>query len=294
MSRARGTVHSSVNRYRVETATRTIELLALLADKGAPVRLKDLTAELGWNKTTVFRLVRTLQEVGAVRQESPHGFVLGPIMITIGQAAIHSLELASVARPHLERLHNDTGETVNLAVLDRDGILIVDRVESRQILGLHLRPGSTLPAYCTSVGFVLLAWRPAEEVQALLHDTRFDPRGPKTVSSMEALLERLQQVRVQGYAINDEELAAGHRAAAAPIRDHTGNVVAAINLSVTAARRTRRELVRQLIPALRATAYHISSELGEEPSLRGEGRGAGESSALADPASGAPATAKGA
>lgn len=229
-----------------------------------PARLRDLTERLGWNKTTVFRLVRTLQESGAVREVSPHGYALGPTMIRIGQAALHALQLPVVARPHLERLHSLTGETSNLAILNDDQIVIVQRVEGREILGLQLRSGSVLPSYCTSVGLVLLAGLPDEEVKRRLADCAFEARGPKSIRSMRELTERLSKVRAQGYAINDEELAAGHRAAAAPVLNHEYEIVAAINVSAPLARKSRNELMKELVPVLLEAAQAISAELGAE------------------------------
>lgn len=259
---------SSNDKYRVDAAARAIDLLSALADADAPQRLKDLTDRLGWNKTTVYRLLRTLEERGAVREIPPQGYVLGPRTITIGQAALRALELPQVARPHLQRLHEETGETVNLALLDEDRILIVERVEGKGILGLRLQMGSTLPAYCTSVGLVLLAGLSDEEVRRRLASCAFEPWGPKTIRSMEELLDRLGTVREQGYAINDEELAIGHRAAAAPVWGHDGRVAAAINISVPAARRTRRQLVSELVPMLRGSANSISADLGAGPGAR--------------------------
>jgi IclR family transcriptional regulator, pca regulon regulatory protein len=186
-------------------------------------------------------------------------------MIRIGQVAVHSLELPAVALPHLQRLHDLGGETVNLAVLHGDQILIVQRVEGTEIIGLQLRSGSVLPAYCTSVGLVLLAGLPDEAVRARFPDTGFEPRGPKSVRSMDELLPRLAKVRAAGYAINDEELAVGHRAAAAPIVNHEQEIVAAINVSAPAARRSRSQLMKELVPVLAESARAISAELGADP-----------------------------
>jgi IclR family pca regulon transcriptional regulator len=261
-------VASPGEKYRVDAAARVIDLLSTLADADAPQRLKDLTKHLGWNKTTVYRLLWTLEERGAVREIPPQGYVLGSRTITIGQAALRALELPQVARPHLEQLHDAIGETVNLAVLDEDRILIVERVEGKEILGLRLWVGSTLPAYCTSVGLVLLAGLPDDEVRRRMAQCSFEPRGPKTLSSMSELVDRVERIRKRGYAINDEELAIGHRAAAAPIWGHEGTVVAAINISVPAARWTRRDLISALVPMLRDSANAISAELGAARDVR--------------------------
>ena len=248
------------DRYRVDAVGRAMDLMVALATLDRPVRLKELTTRLGWNKTTIFRLVRTLEEFGAVR-EIEQGYVLGPAMISIGQAATRGLKLSDVALPHMRRLHESVGETVNLAVLNGSQIVIAERLESRDILGLRIGIGSTLPAYCTSVGLVLLSGLEDERVQRLYSAAELEARGPKTIRTVPELLKRLDKVRNQAYALNDEELAAGHRAAAAPVMGDDGRVVAAINVSVPSARKSRKELIETLIPALRDAAAAISRDL---------------------------------
>jgi IclR family pca regulon transcriptional regulator len=206
--------------------------------------------------------LKTLEDLRVVKEISTEGYVLGPWAIAIGQTALRTLQLPRVARPHLIRLHAATGETVNMAVLDGDRILILERIEGTEILGLRLQMGSTLPAYCTSVGQVLLAGLTDEDVRLRMADCTFDRRAPKTLGSIHELLDKLQRIRKRGYALNDEELAVGHRAAAAPVCNHDGRVVAAINVSVPAARRTRRALISEFVPMLLNAARVISAELG--------------------------------
>jgi IclR family pca regulon transcriptional regulator len=259
-------------RYRVDAVGRAMLLLLELTSIERPARLRELTERLGWNKTTIFRLVRTLEEFGAVREIEGQGFVLGPALIGVGQAAIRALQLPAVARPHLQRLHDLVGETVNLAVLSGSEIVIAERVEGRDILGLRIGLGSTLPSYCTSVGLVLLAGLDDAEVQHRLAGVDLEARGPKTLSSMSDLLKRLEKVRGQGYALNDEELAVGHRAAAAPVLGHDGRVIAAINVSVPSARKSRKELIDDLVPKLRDAAADISHDLGASVEIAHGGR----------------------
>jgi IclR family transcriptional regulator, pca regulon regulatory protein len=255
-------IHATNAKYRVESVGRALDLLAFLARADRPLPLRDIVAGLGWNKATVYRLLRTLADHSAVRELRGKGYVLGPLMVTIGQAALEVIELAEVARPHLERFHDELQETVNLAMLDGDEVVYLSRYEGPQILGVRLRVGSRLPAYCTSLGQVLLAGLSDQEVRRRLKGTAFARRGPNTLASRQQLLERLNVVRAQGYALNDEELAIGHRAASAPIRDHAQAVVAAINVSVSAARISRHVLVSRLAPRLVEAADAISADLG--------------------------------
>jgi IclR family pca regulon transcriptional regulator len=170
--------------------------------------------------------------------------------------------LPAVGHPHLERLHGETGETVNTAILAGDEIVIVDRIEDRQILGMRLSIGSRLPAYCTSVGHVLLAGLSEEEIKRCLIDTRFDLLGPQTLRSIQGVVQRVHEVRDRGYAINDGELAVGHLALAAPVVDYRGATVAAINVSVPLVRVSHEELVGTMVKPLLRAARAISLELG--------------------------------
>jgi IclR family transcriptional regulator, pca regulon regulatory protein len=249
-------------RYNVEAVGRAIELLLEAARLERPVPLRELVERLGWSKPTVYRLLRTLEAHGALRQSSGGGYVPGPAMITVGQAALRAIEVPAIGHRHLERLHGELGETVNMAILAGDEIVIADRIEDRQILGLRLNVGSRLPAYCTSVGQVLLAGLPDDEIARRLADCRFDPLAPRTLRSIQGILQRVDEVRQRGYAINDEELAVGHRAVAAPVVDHEGNTAVAINVSVPVARVTREELVEQMVEPLLRAARAISEELG--------------------------------
>jgi IclR family pca regulon transcriptional regulator len=209
----------------------------------------------------VYRLIRTLETHGLVRSR-PDGYVLGPLAITLGQRALKVTQLPEVARLHILRLHHEFHETVNLAILDGDEIVIVEREETRGILGLRLDVGSRLPSYCTSVGHVLLAHLPESEVRRRLSQTDFKSVGPNTVRSLDQLIPRLQHVERQGYALNDEELASGHCAAAAPIYDHAECVIAALNVSVPSSRVSPRDMNVRIVPSLVACAEAISAELG--------------------------------
>jgi IclR family transcriptional regulator, pca regulon regulatory protein len=257
-------------RYNVEAVGRAVELLLAIARAERPVPLRELVASLGWSKPTVYRLLRTLEAHGALRQSPNEGYVPGPTMITVGQAALRAAALPDVAHKHLERLHGNIAETVNMAILDGDEIVIIDRIEDRQILGLRLSLGSRLPAYCTSVGHALLAGLPDDEITQRLAACRFDSVGPRTLRSIHGVLQRVNEVRARGYAISDGELAAGHLAVAAPITDHLGKTVAAINVSVPTVRVSHDELVEHMVEPLLRSANAISSELGGQSETHNE------------------------
>lgn len=249
-------------RYYVESVGRAIHLLLGMSRADRAVTLTDLVEILGWNKASVYRLLRTLDAYGVVRKADNRKYVLGPLLITLGQQALRSLDLPAIARPHLESLHTDLGETSNVAILDGDEVVYIARVEGSHILGARLGIGARLPAYCTSMGQVLLADLSDEAVQRCLSGSSLEAQGPNTLTSLPAVLERLALVRRRGYALNDQELAAGHRAVGAPIRDYSGRVVAGVNVSVAAARVSRQEMTSRIVPRLLEAAQEISAELG--------------------------------
>jgi IclR family pca regulon transcriptional regulator len=252
-------------RYYVETAARTMQLLLAVAELEGPAPLAAIVAKLGWSKPAVYRLVRTLETVGALRLQDGKGYVLGPALITLGQGALRATRLLEVARPYLEQLHAELEETIVLTVLDGDEVVYVDRIEADKILIPRTRLGSRLPAYSTSTGQVLLAGLGDDEVRRRLADREFEHIAPNTLNSLDALIERLATIRRDGYAVNDEELAVGHRAIAAPLRDYSGAVVAAVSVSVPSARISRKELTQHATRSLLPAARKISVGLGADP-----------------------------
>jgi IclR family pca regulon transcriptional regulator len=249
-------------RYYVETAAHTITLLKAVAQRGT-VTLAGLTGDLGWTKPRVYRLVRTLHACAALRL-TDEGYSLGPTMITLGYAAIQSVRLVDVVRPALQRIHEKTGESVIMTVLDGTDIVYMDYLETDHLLVTRARLGSRLPAYLASSGHALLSRLAPEEVARMYAGHTFDPPTPRSVSSVEVLQRRLVGVRKQGYALVDQELAPGHRAAAVPVVDHAGRGVAAIAISVPTARVGLAELRGMAEKVLVPTVNRLSASLGSQ------------------------------
>jgi IclR family pca regulon transcriptional regulator len=183
-------------------------------------------------------------------------------MIWLGQAALHTTRLPEVVHPYLEDLFTKLGETVVLTILEGDEVIYVDRIEADHVIVERTHLGSRLPAYCTATGQVLLSGLSGNEVRQRLAGTTLIARGPNTLTSLSAVLERLAEIRRRGFAINDEELAIGHRSAAVPVLDHDGQVVAAISVSVAAGRVSPSEVQRFASEYLVPAAAAASAELG--------------------------------
>ncbi len=178
------------------------------------------------------------------------------------------LELLPEA-PHLQQLSDETGFTVNMAILDGTDIVYVERCRSgragQREIDLNPHVGARLPAYCTSLGKVLLAFLPPDEQAAALEQIDFTRRGPNTLTSRTALGLELKRVRENGFAINNEELAYGLRSIAAPILTHDGVAAAAINLAVHSSMVSLEDLAARLSATLRGAAADISARLGYRP-----------------------------
>jgi IclR family pca regulon transcriptional regulator len=166
-----------------------------------------------------------------------------------------------VAEPHLEALVQEVNESSSVSVLDRGDVVYVARVPTSRIMTVAISVGTRFPAYATSMGRVLLAGLSDEDLDAYLAGVTLDKLTPRTVLSSSALRNEVMRVRAQGWALVDQELEEGLRAVAAPIRDRSGRVVAAVNVSAHAARTSLEAVRRDLIPPLVAAAARISADL---------------------------------
>jgi IclR family pca regulon transcriptional regulator len=234
--------------------------------------ISELAREIALTRSTTHRYVATLTRLGYLQQDdATRKYRLGPRVLDLGFSAINSMELRQVAVPHLERLTEETGHTVNMAILDGADIVYVERCRTIQRgqreIDLDLHVGSRLPAYCTSMGKVLLADLSADELDDALDGTPLERRGPNTLTTRTSLVAELKRVREQGFAVNNEELAHGLRSIAAPVRGSSGAVVAAVNVAAHRSSGSMDELVGRLAPALRGAAAAISARVG----YRGDG-----------------------
>src|SRR3982751_4076331 len=182
--------------------------------------VSDLSREVGLSRSTTHRYVATLAALGYLQQDADtKKYRLGPRVLDLGFSAINSMELRHVSAPHLKQLSDATGHTVNMAVLDGADIVYIERCRGSgpREIDLNLHVGSRLPAYCTSMGKVLLAFLPARELKGALAGIRLAQRGPNTITAKAELQRELERVRARGLAVNNEELAYGLRSIAAPV-----------------------------------------------------------------------------
>ncbi len=252
-----------MSRYAIKTLERGLSVLTLFTNASSELTLTEISRSVDLNMTTSLRIASTLEGAGYLRRD-PETKRYRPSLkvLQLGFSALRSMDIRQAARPHLERLSRETGETVSHAVLDGLEIVYVDRIRNRQIVGVVLGMGSRLPAHCTSMGKAMLAYLPEDQLEARLHGAVLEACTGNTIIETDSLEADLTKVRRRGYAVNNQELAVGLRAVAAPIWGEHGEVVAAINISGSTERISRSRLRQELAPLLVETAAEISQTLG--------------------------------
>jgi IclR family transcriptional regulator, pca regulon regulatory protein len=260
------------SRYNVEALARGLDILGLFSPQNTSLSLMEVASLLELNKSTVFRLVSTLESMGYLERD-PQTRRYRPSLkiLHLGYTVINSLEVRQVARPHLESLSREVEETVSLCVLDGNHVIYVDRVRNKSIVGVLLKIGSRIPAHSATVGKVLLADLTPGELDTFLNSAELTPCTTRSISEREALLAELSKVKKNGYAICDGELAVGLRAAGAPIYNHEQKAIAAVNVSGSSTTITLSHLKKVIVPAVVRTAAQISFALGYAPAEMREG-----------------------
>jgi IclR family pca regulon transcriptional regulator len=248
--------------YRVEALAKGLRLLSLFDEQRPTWRVTDLASESGLPMPTVYRVVQTLTAEGYLDHLPNGDYRPGVKTLTLGTAALRSLDLVALATPKLQRLGEATGETVNLAVLREDRVLYLVRLRNSDLVTANIQVGSTLPAVTTSIGKLLLAHLDDADLRSRITNESFSTQhGPNAKVSLEELQEEFEQIRTTGWSLQDEELAYGLRSIAAPVTGGDGGVVAGVNLAVQARDWSTQRIVRELRPALLDTCGEISSLL---------------------------------
>jgi DNA-binding IclR family transcriptional regulator len=246
----------------VQALDRGLQLLDLLGTTTEAMSLADLAEEIEVDRSTAHRLLATLVQRGYVRQEprTKH-YRLGLKLVHLGRRALEELTLRAVAQRYLKALVRASGETANLVVRAGGQATSVDLEPSPSILSVTSEIGTAFSPHATAAGKVLMAFLPEAEQLEWLGRLRLEGFTPRTLTSIDALLAQLKTVAGQGYAVDDEESHLGVRCVAAPIRDNSGQVVAAVSASGPAMR-VPLERVPALAALVRKTAQDISAALG--------------------------------
>jgi IclR family KDG regulon transcriptional repressor len=249
-------------RYTVDAAAKALELLSVFSFREPRLSLADLASRTGIPRATAFRLLSTLEQSGFLAKV--HGaYQLGIKCFVLGNIVAGGLDLRETARPHLAALREATRETTQIAILDHWQVVYLERILSSQSVGyMRSRAGAILPAYCTGLGKTLLAYKPEAEVRAWAATQKFAALTPNTITSARRLLKELDVIRQRGYGLDEEEREKGVSCIAAPVFNHTGDVVAAISVAGPTGRLPRELAGSDIVAAVVAAARAISVDLG--------------------------------
>ena len=260
--------------HSIQSLARGLQILRCFSSDAPTLSLTDISQQVGLPKATAYRYVSTLKALGYLAQDGKRGtYKLSVKVLDLGFSALNSLSFLSVALPYLEKLAQKSQESASMAVLEESDVIYVARAATKRWMSTNLQIGSKLPAYCTSMGKALLAYRPFDEVSDLLKNKKLIAHTPYTITDLGRLKEILAKIRKDGYAINDQELEIGLCSAAAPVRGVDGEVIAAINISMAAARVPVEVLQEKFIPYLLSTAREISRALGYRSALEVQEKG---------------------
>jgi DNA-binding IclR family transcriptional regulator len=239
-----------------------LEILDAFSVDTPELGVSELSRAIGLNKGTAHRLLSSLERHRLVEQDQVSGrYHLGLRLWELGNRAVARLELPGPAMPALHLLSADTGETAHLAVLDDGDVLYIAKVESKRPLRIPSQVGKRLPPHCTSIGKALLAWAADAELEQLIRVRGLPRFTPHTICDAGVLRSELALIRQRGYAFDREELEEGLRCVAAPVRDRSAQVVAAISVAGPSVRVNEAETPRLVQAVLRA-AHAISRTLG--------------------------------
>jgi IclR family transcriptional regulator, pca regulon regulatory protein len=249
-----------------QSLKRGLAILEYFTPERSELGIAEMADSLRMSRPTTHRYVSTLVALGFLEQGPSRKYRLGLRVTDLGMSALNSIGLREHSRSPLKKLCQQAGYTASLAVLYGVEILYVDRVRSfrqgQDEIDHNIRLASQLPAYCTSMGKVLLAGLSEPDQRELIGRMRLTRRGPNTITSKKALREELKRVHDDGMAVNNEELAAGSISIAVPLRARNRQVIAAVNLAANTSTITLEEMVERLSPYLLATADNISARFG--------------------------------
>jgi len=246
----------------IQAVDRALRILDLFDEQSPEFKITEISEHMNLHKSTVHSLLKTLQLHGYITQNAENGkYKLGLKLVERGHSVVYGLDIRKIAKPYLIDLSMKTGQTTHLVILDgREGVYI-DKVEGPLAVILYSRIGRRIPIHCSAVGKVLVSFKPKHEQKKILENYVFTSHTENTITNKNDFLQELQDVKQAGYALDNEENEPGVRCIAVPVRDHTGNVIAAISMS-TLISRVGDEKLKDLIELLKQTSMDLSSQMG--------------------------------
>ena len=236
---------------------RGLLVIQAFSERRLQLSISQLSKRTMLSRASVRRCLHTLSKLGFAGTDDGRSFYLRPRVLALGHSYLSSMPLATAAQPILEHLSQILHESCSIALLDGTEIVYVARANVTRIMAIDLGVGTRLPAFCTSMGRVLLANLPANELESVLPKIEFKRFTDRTVTSVEKLRQVLAAVKREGHAIIDQELELGLRSMAVPVRNPAGRVVAAINVGAHGQRVSIQDMRTRFLPYLRAAAQEL-------------------------------------
>lgn len=246
----------------IQMLTRSLDIIECLSTRKEGFRITDLAAEVGLHKSTVYRILSALQDRGYVRKDEESGkYRLTMKIVQLSSSMLNQVELRTESYPYLKALSTQLQQTVHLGMLKGVDIIYLEKVVPYDNSRMYSQIGHTFPAYRTGIGKAIIAHLPAREREEYLMQAQFLPHLPNTISSKEAFLRELAQIRANGYAVDNTENETGIRCIATVIRDYTGKTIAALSISGET-EQIDDAFIAGKADLLKITALQISRELG--------------------------------
>jgi IclR family transcriptional regulator, pca regulon regulatory protein len=236
---------------------RGLAVIQAFSQKKRQLTISQVSAKTGFSRAAVRRCLYTLAKLGFAGSDDNRHFYLRPRVLALGHSYISSMPLATAAQPILEHFSRLMHESCSIATLDGLDIVYVARANVTRIMAIDLGVGSRLPAFCTSMGRVLLAHLPPDELESFLARIQFTRYTERTIVTVDKLRPVLRLVLRNGYSIVDQELELGLRSMAVPIQNPSGKVVAAVNVGAHAQRVSNQDMLNKFLPHLRAAAQEL-------------------------------------
>lgn len=242
---------------KIQSVAKAMMLLDILAASAQPLGLAEISAQTNWPKSTVHGLLATMRDFSVVTQDEEGRYMLGIRLFEYGCSLSSSWTILDVARPYIQHISYETGETVFLSILDRGEVITLDHADSRRTLQAVAEVGCRLPVHCTSQGKLFLAFMPEQERRAILKRTELRAYTGHTITTQAAFQKELEEIRERGYAIENGEYKVGLRSVAAPIVDADGTVRYAIGI-IGMFRQIESAQFSRAVAVVRETAQRIS------------------------------------
>jgi len=253
---------SNNQKTKVQSVERALSILEVLSDNPHGITLTELSEATQLHKSTILRLLGTLIDKSyAFKEQHSNRYVLSYKMFELGSRKINKIDVANAAKRHINSLMKNVGEVVHLAVRDGVDIVYIDKVEANNTIRMASSIGKRRPMYCTSVGKAIMAHLTADEVSSIWEDTNIVKLTKHTITDFDEFISELDLIRMNGFAVDNEENELGVRCLGAPILDHSGNVIAAISVSGPVSR-VNDSTMSKISTELMSCSNLISKDLG--------------------------------